>query len=136
MAVARTETLAIRAEADILTVRHTVRKWATALGFGIVDQTKLTTAASELARNALVHGKGGLAIVEEVREPGRVGIRMTFEDRGPGIPDVALALEDGYTTGGGLGLGLGGSKRLMQEFAIATRVGEGTRVTIGHFKPA
>ena len=102
--------------------------------FSIVDQTKLVTAASELARNTLVHGGGGSMLLEAVSLNGRTGLRMTFEDHGPGIPDVDLALRDGYTTGSGLGLGLGGAKRLVNEFQIDTHVGEGTRVTVLRWK--
>lgn len=104
------------------------------IGFRLVEQTKIITAASELARNMLDYANGGKVTCEAVDEPGRKGLRLTFEDQGPGIPDVAQALQDGFTTGGGLGLGLGGSKRLCDDFAIDTRPGEGTRVTIARWK--
>lgn len=134
MPVVKTETLPIRSEADVVLVRQMVRKWATELGLGLVDQTKIVTAASELARNVLVHGKGGQARLEALQEGARRGLRLTFEDQGPGIADIDLALRDGYTTGGGLGLGLGGSKRLVNEFEIVSKVGEGTRVTVAKWK--
>ena len=121
--------LALRAGQDIVRMRQTVREQATRLGFSLVDQTKIVTAASELARNTILHGGGGDVLVEALNER-RKGLRLTFIDKGPGIADVALALQDGYTTGGGLGLGLGGAKRLSNEFDICTRPGEGTRVTI------
>ena len=104
------------------------------LGFGLVDQTKMITAASELARNTLIYGGGGLARFEVLRAGPRQGLRVTFEDEGPGIPDIELALRDGYTTGHGLGLGLSGSRRLVNEFAIESRVGAGTRVAITKWK--
>jgi serine/threonine-protein kinase RsbT len=134
MAVTKSEKLPARTETDVVVVRQTVRKWAAELGFSLVDQTKIVTAASELARNTLTHGGGGAVHLEALTEGSRRGLRLTFEDQGPGIPDIDLALKDGYTTGGGLGLGLSGSKRLMTEFEIASRVGEGTRVTITKWK--
>jgi len=134
VAEARVETLPVEAERDVVVVRQAVREWATGLRFGLVDVTKLTTAASELARNALVHGKGGTARLEQLAEGGREGLRVTFEDRGPGIADVDRAMADGFSTGAGLGLGLGGSRRLVHEFAIESRPGEGTRVTITHWR--
>jgi serine/threonine-protein kinase RsbT len=130
MPVVKDETLPILAETDVVQVRQTVRKWAAQLTFTLVDQTKIVTAASELARNVLVHGKGGSARLEALEEGSRRGLRLTFEDRGPGIADVKLALRDGFTTGNGLGLGLGGSRRLVNEFEIFSKPGEGTRVTI------
>jgi serine/threonine-protein kinase RsbT len=134
MPVQKHETMPARSETDIVLVRQAVRKWAAELGFSLVDQTKIVTAASELARNTLTHGGGGSVRLEALREGLRYGLRLTFEDQGPGIPDVALALRDGYTTGTGLGLGLGGSKRLVNEFEIVSRVGEGTRVTVTKWK--
>lgn len=128
------ETLPVEAEGDIVSVRQLVRAWSGRLGFGAVDQSKLTTAASELARNTLIHGRGGRVVVEEIHDGARVGLRLTFTDRGPGIPDLELALRDGYTTGNGLGLGLGGTKRLMHEFAIESEPSSGTSVTIAHYK--
>jgi serine/threonine-protein kinase RsbT len=111
-----------------------VRRWATDVGLGLVDQTKIVTAASELARNTLSYGGGGTMRLEAVLDGMRKGLRLTFEDRGPGIANLDLALQDGYTTGGGLGLGLGGSRRLVNEFDIKSVVGEGTRVTIARWK--
>ena len=134
MPVLKHETLTARSETDVVLVRQAVRKWVAELGFSLVDQTKIVTAASELARNTLTHGGGGTARLEVMSEGARKGLRLTFEDKGPGIPDIELALRDGYTTGGGLGLGLSGSKRLMGEFEVVSRVGEGTRVTVAKWK--
>jgi serine/threonine-protein kinase RsbT len=125
----RSETLPVREASDILLVRQFVRECATELGFSVVDQTKLVTAASELGRNTLIHGGGGTMRLETFVENDRRGLRLTFEDKGPGIPDIEQAMSDGFTTKGGLGLGLGGSKRLVDEFEVVSRVGEGTRVT-------
>ena len=124
-----TETLYIRSQEDIVQVRTAVRKAALAAKLGLVDQTKLVTAASELARNTLDYGKGGSVLIERV-EAQKPGIRLTFEDRGPGISNIDLALTDGWTSGSGMGLGLSGTRRLMDEFELASRVGEGTTVTI------
>jgi serine/threonine-protein kinase RsbT len=118
----------IRASEDVVRVRQRVREVAVRMGFTLVDQTKLVTAASELARNTLEHGRGGAVRIEEVLNNGRKGLRLTFKDQGPGIPDIALALKDGFTTGGGLGLGLGGAKRLMNELEVESRPGTGTVV--------
>jgi serine/threonine-protein kinase RsbT len=134
MAVLKADTLTARSETDVVLVRQAVRKWSAELGFSLVDQTKIVTAASELARNMLVHGGGGKVLLEALAEGSRKGLRLTFEDQGPGIADIELAMKDGYTTGGGLGLGLGGSRRLMSEFEIVSRVGEGTRVTVTRWK--
>ena len=134
MIVARDDTLPIRASDDVVRVRQEVRARAIEAGFGLVDQTKIVTAASELARNTLDYGGGGIARIEVVQEGPRKGLRLTFEDQGPGIPDIELALRDGYTTGGGLGLGLSGAKRLSNEFEIHSVIGEGTRVTIARWK--
>jgi serine/threonine-protein kinase RsbT len=134
MPVLRSEVMQVRAEHDVVSVRHEVRKWAIGLGLSLVDQTKIVTAASELARNTLSYGGGGTARLETLQEGSRVGLRLTFEDTGPGIADLTLALTDGYTTGGGLGLGLSGSKRLVNEFDIWSKPGEGTRVTITRWK--
>jgi serine/threonine-protein kinase RsbT len=123
-------TLALRVAEDIVRMRQTVREQATALGFSLVDQTKIVTAASELARNTILHGGGGEVVVEPLNEGRRKGVRLTFLDEGPGIPDIKVALQDGYTTGGGLGLGLGGAKRLSNEFEIDSRPGQGTRISI------
>jgi serine/threonine-protein kinase RsbT len=133
MAVISTETMPVISEADIVTVRRCVRESVAKLGFSLVDQTKVVTAASELARNTLIHGRGGQMELATLNGP-RVGIRLTFEDRGPGIPDIDLALRDGFTTGSGLGLGLGGAKRLVNEFEVKSRAGEGTRVTVVRWK--
>lgn len=134
MPVLKHDSMPIRSESDVVLVRQTARKWAIELGFSLVDQTKILTAASELARNTLIHGGGGSVRLESLGEGMRKGLRLTFEDQGPGIPDLELALRDGYTTGNGLGLGLSGSKRLMSEFDLMSRVGEGTRVTIVKWK--
>lgn len=123
-------TLPLRGPEDIVRMRQIVRDLAVGSGFSLVEQTKLVTAASELARNAITHGGGGEVIVEPVFQGLRRGVKVVFSDRGPGIPDIALALQDGYTTGDGLGLGLGGAKRLVNEFSIDSRPGEGTRITI------
>jgi serine/threonine-protein kinase RsbT len=128
------ETLPVRSSYDIVVVRQVVRTWAVDLGFNLVEQTKVVTAASELARNTIDHGGGGTARLQSLRDGGRVGLRLTFEDKGPGITDLDLALKDGYTTGGGLGLGLSGARRLSSEFDIQSRPGEGTRVTITRWK--
>lgn len=167
MSVLKHDTLPIRAASDVVLVRQAVRSWAAEIGFSLVDQTKLVTAASELARNTLDYGGGGTVRLEALNEVGggalatgslrmsragmagrgmplqgrrsmtggaRRGLRLIFEDQGPGIPDIELALRDGYTTGHGLGLGLSGSKRLVDEFELTSRVGEGTRVTITRWK--
>jgi len=134
MPVLKNETVPIAGEADVVGARQVVRQWAGELGFSLVDQTKIVTAASELARNTLVHGGGGTLLLESLTEGARRGLRLTFEDHGPGIPDVEMALRDGYTTGGGLGLGLGGARRLVSEFQIVSRPGEGTRVTVVKWK--
>jgi serine/threonine-protein kinase RsbT len=124
----------IRTGEDVVRVRQAVRVHCVAVGFSLVDQTKMVTAASELARNTIDHGGGGSVRIESVTLADRRGVRLTFEDQGPGIPDVARALQDGFTTGGGLGLGLGGAKRLTNEFNIDSRPGEGTRIMIARWK--
>jgi len=134
VAVLREETLGIQSDADVVRVRQMTRELAVALGFRLVDQTKIVTAASELARNTLMHGGGGLAVVETLQNGTRTGVRLTFEDKGPGIPNVELAMRDGYSTGGGLGLGLSGAKRLSNEFSIETVPNNGTRVVIARWK--
>ena len=134
MVVTKDDTLEIRASDHVVLVRQAVRKWAIDLGFSLVDQTKMITAASELARNALDYGGGGTVRLEALQQGIRKGLRLTFEDQGPGIPDIEKALTDGYTTGKGMGMGLSGSKRLVNEFEIDSRVGEGTRVTITRWK--
>jgi serine/threonine-protein kinase RsbT len=130
----RDETLPVRTSADVVMVRQAVRALAMAQGFSLVDQTKIVTAASELARNTLEHGGGGTARLQAVTQGVRPGVRLTFEDQGPGIADTRLALTDGYTSGGGMGLGLSGSKRLVNEFELWTEVGRGTRVTVTKWK--
>ena len=134
MPVVKHETLPLREEADIVGARQVVRKWAAELAFGLVDQTKIVTAASELARNTVVYGGGGTLRLEALSDGGRRGLRLVFEDQGPGIPDVAQALQDGYTTGGGMGLGLGGARRLTHEFEIQSKAGQGTCVKITRWK--
>jgi serine/threonine-protein kinase RsbT len=134
MAVTKDETLPIRSSEDVVRVRQIVREWSVALGLSLVDQTKIVTAASELARNTLDYGGGGTIKLEALNSEFRKGLRLSFEDQGPGIPDIEMALKDGYTTGNGLGLGLSGARRLSNEFEISSRVGEGTRVTITRWK--
>ncbi|MFO1056366.1 MAG: anti-sigma regulatory factor [Dongiaceae bacterium] len=134
MAAAADDVMAIATSEDIVRVRQEVRRRAVAIGFSLVDQTKFVTAASELARNTLEYGGGGTVRFEEIGRAGRPGLRLTFEDSGPGIADLDQALTDGFTSGGGLGLGLGGARRLCNEFEIASRPGEGTRVTIARWK--
>jgi serine/threonine-protein kinase RsbT len=127
-------TLEIRRADDVVAVRQHVRAVAVKVGMGLVDQTKIVTAASELARNTLDYGGGGQVLVQRITDGGRQGVRLTFEDKGPGIPDIALALKDGYTTGSGLGLGLSGAKRLSNDFSIESTVGVGTRISIARWK--
>lgn len=134
MRVQKNEVREIRVEQDVVAFRQTTRLWAADMGFTSIDQTKFVTATSELARNTLIHGRGGTARLERVVEGGRVGLRAVFEDRGPGISDVDLAMRDGYSSGSGLGLGLGGSRRLVDAFELETKPGEGTRVTVTKWK--
>ena len=134
MTVTKTETLPIRSGDDIVRVRQRVRALAVEIGLGLVDQTKIITAASELARNTLDYGEGGDVRMEIVQAGMRKGLRLTFEDHGPGIDDIEQAMTDHYTSGGGLGLGLGGAKRLSNEFHIESTPGAGTRVTIARWK--
>jgi serine/threonine-protein kinase RsbT len=134
MAVSKTDTLEVRSSTDIVLIRQAVRTWTAELGFSLVDQTKMITAASELARNSLEYGGGGTVFLESLLEDRKKGLRLTFEDHGPGIPDIDRAMTDGFTTGKGMGLGLGGARRLVNEFEISSRVGEGTRVTITRWK--
>ena len=129
MSVLKHEKLPLRSSNDVVFARQKVRQWAIELRFTLVDQTKLVTAASELARNALDHGKGGEMTIEVLAIGARSGLRLTFQDYGPGIPDIQQALKDGFTTGSGMGLGLGGSKRLVNEFCIESELGKGTRIT-------
>jgi serine/threonine-protein kinase RsbT len=134
MNVLSSESLELRSSEDIVLVRQAVRKKAVALGFGLVDQTKVVTASSELARNTINYGGGGKVQLEVVENDRRSGLRLVFEDQGPGIENIELALTDGYTTGSGLGLGLSGSKRLSHEFEIVSKPGEGTKVSILRWK--
>lgn len=128
------ETMSIESSQDVVLVRQKVRQFAVKLGFTLVEQTKVVTAASEIARNTLDYGGGGTVKVEALQDGMRWGLRLVFEDSGPGIPDIDLALKDGYTTGGGLGMGLSGAKRLMNEFNIVSHVGKGTCITITKWK--
>ena len=130
MKLPRSERLPVRQESDILLVRQFVRECAAEFGFDVLALTKLITVASELGRNTLIHGGGGTMLVETFAENDRRGVRLTFEDQGPGIVDLEQAMTDGFTTNGGLGLGLPGSKRLVNEFEVVSRPGEGTRVTV------
>jgi serine/threonine-protein kinase RsbT len=132
--VVKQQVLPLQAEQDVVKARQTVRQWAEGLKFSLVDQTKLVTAASELARNTIVYGGGGRMRLEILDEGKRIGLRLVFEDEGPGITNVELALQDGFTTGQGLGLGLGGAKRLVNEFRIESQIGKGTRVAVARWK--
>jgi serine/threonine-protein kinase RsbT len=134
MATRKTETLPLRSDADVVRARQLVRQWAIELKFSLVDQTKIVTAASEIARNTVVHAGGGTVRLEALNEGPRQGLRLVFEDKGPGIADVDMALKDGFTTGGGLGLGLGGARRLSNEFTVESRVGYGTRVALARWR--
>jgi len=134
MFVSKREVILVRSSPDIVQSRQIVRAWAIQVGLGLVDQTKIVTAVSELARNTVDYGGGGSLTLELVEDGLRRGLRLTLEDQGPGIADLALALTDGYTTGSGMGLGLGGSRRLANEFDIWSRPGEGTRVTVTRWK--
>lgn len=134
MSVLKRELLPLKSSTDVVIARQRVRQWATELRFSLVDQTKLVTAASELARNALDHGHGGQMIMEVVNGLGKTGLKLTFEDEGPGIPDIDAALKDGFTTGNGMGLGLGGSKRLVNEFHIQSEIGKGTKITVTRWR--
>lgn len=134
MNVLNQDTLPIRSLSDIVIVRQTVRQFAIELGFSLVEQTKIVTAASEITRNTLDYGNGGVVKVEALQEGVRYGLRLVFEDEGPGIPDIDQALSDGYSTGKGLGLGLGGTRRLVTEFQIRSEIGKGTCVTIIKWK--
>ncbi|HVK59485.1 MAG TPA: anti-sigma regulatory factor [Candidatus Kapabacteria bacterium] len=134
MQVIKADVVPIRNESDIVQARQIVRKWATEQTFAIVDQTKIITAASELARNTLVYGRGGTMRLEALVDGVRKGLRLTFEDQGPGIANLEQALTDGFTTGGGLGLGLSGAKRLSNDFHIESSPGQGTRVMIARWR--
>lgn len=124
----------LKSEQDIVMARQLVRKLTQELTFSLVDQTKMVTAASELARNAYTYGRGGTMFWEKVHTPERSGLKLLFADEGPGIPNLDLAMTDGWTSGNGMGMGLTGAKRLVNDFEIDTRVGGGTRVTITRWK--
>jgi serine/threonine-protein kinase RsbT len=134
MAVLKHDRTPIASEEDVVRVRQRVREVALDMHFSLVEQTKIVTAASELARNTLVHGGGGTLRIETLNDGVHKGLRLIFEDRGPGIPDIALAMKEGFTTGNGLGLGLSGAKRLMSDFTIESRIAEGTRVTVTRWR--
>jgi serine/threonine-protein kinase RsbT len=134
MQTKNTESVPVAGGADVVRVRHAVRKAAVDLGFSLVEQTKVVTAASELARNMVDYGGGGIVTIEELEDAGRKGLRLIFEDQGPGIADVEQALRDGFTSGTGMGLGLGGARRLSNQFEIRSAPGEGTRVAITRWK--
>ena len=135
MATIKRDTVPVRSSEDVVTIRRVTREWAISLGFSLVDQTKMITAASELARNMVVHAGGnGNVIFEVLNSDLRRGLRLTFEDQGPGIADLELAMKDGHSTNGGLGLGLSGSKRLVNEFQISSQPGQGTRICITRWK--
>lgn len=130
MLTVRTDRAPLRSDQDIVGVRQIVRAWCLGIQMGLVDLTKLVTAASEIARNTVEYGKGGTLTIDEVRDGVRRGLRLTFEDNGPGIASIERAMTDGYTSGTGMGLGLGGTKRLVDDFAIESSPGQGTRVVI------
>ncbi len=134
MVVTKDETMPVRSSEDIVRVRQATRIWAVEMKFSLVDQTRLVTAASELARNIVDYGGGGTARLEALTDGTRRGLRLTFQDHGPGISDMELALTDGYTTGGGMGLGLSGARRLVNEFEVESSPGEGTRVCITRWR--
>jgi len=134
MPTEKTDTLEIRSEQDIVSVRQAVKATAAQLSFSLVDQTKIVTAASELGRNTLIYAGGGIVRIEIFSDGLRKGLRITFEDHGPGIPDIAVAMQDGYSTGKGMGLGLSGAKRLVNDFKIDSSVGVGTTVAITRWK--
>ena len=134
MPAVREQTVDVRSDEDVVRVRQITRQWALDLGFSLIDQTKIVTAASELARNTVIYGGGGTTRFEALHEGPRRGLRLVFQDKGPGIPDVAQALRDGFTTGSGLGLGLGGARRLASEFDIVSAPGQGTTVRITRWK--
>jgi len=134
MSTTKAEEIPIQSSADVVSVRQAVRAASMDQSFSLVDQTKLVTAASELARNTLDYGGGGNVRVEHLVDGVRKGVRLTFKDQGPGIADIDLAMRDGYTSGGGLGLGLGGAKRLVNEFHIDSAPGKGTTITITRWR--
>jgi len=130
MNIVKSSTLAVVSEGDVVKVRQAVRAFAVEIKLSLVDQTKVVTAASELGRNLLIYGGGGEVFLEIIKEGMRQGLRVVFQDHGPGIPDIELAMKDGYTSGNGMGLGLGGAKRLVGEFYLVSNPVEGTRITI------
>ena len=132
--ITKTDVLPLKTEQDIVLARQAVRKFTQELGFSLVEQTKMVTAASEIARNTVIYGGGGTLTWEMLVDGGKKGLRLRFEDKGPGIPDVDLAMTDGWTSGTGMGMGLTGAKRLVNEFDLDTRPGEGTRVTLTRWK--
>jgi serine/threonine-protein kinase RsbT len=134
MNVIRRELLPLKSSNDVVLARQKVRQWSIEIRFSLVDQTKLVTAASELARNAFTHGKGGEMTIEELSNGTKSGLRLTFEDQGPGIANIEQALTDGFTSGSGMGLGLGGSKRLVNEFRIESEVGKGTKIVVARWR--
>jgi serine/threonine-protein kinase RsbT len=134
MTILKHELMPLKTSNDVVLARQKVRQWAIELRFTLVDQTKLVTAASELARNTLDHGKGGEMRIEALNHGSRSGLRLVFADQGPGIADIQQALKDGFTTGGGMGLGLGGSKRLVNEFSIQSEIGKGTEIAVVRWK--
>lgn len=134
MPVEATETMPVQTADDVVRVRQAVRAKAVSLGFSLVDQTKIVTAASEIARNTVDYGGGGTLLFEILREGARRGLRLTFTDQGPGIADLSLAMTDGYTSGGGLGLGLSGAKRLSNEFDVKSAPGTGTVVMLARWR--
>jgi len=134
MTVLLSDQRAVQSAEDVVGIRQAVRQRAVELGFNLVDQTKIVTAASELARNTVQYGGGGTVTIEALEDLGRRGLRLTFADQGPGIADIELAMKDGYTTGGGLGLGLSGARRLSNDFSIESAPGQGTRITITRWR--
>lgn len=134
LAAVRLAQFSLRSDIDVAAARRGVTEWAREIGLTVLDRTKVVTAASELARNTVLHGGGGVMCLEIVRDGIRQGLRLTFEDQGPGIADIDRALEDGYSTGGGMGLGLPGARRLVNEFALTSTQGVGTRVTVLRWK--
>lgn len=134
MIVEKSTAIPVKAAEDVVRVRQAVRTQAVECGFSLVDQTKLVTAASEIARNTIEYGGGGTLELQALREGVKRGVRLTFTDHGPGIPDIARAMTDGYTSGGGLGLGLSGAKRLSNEFDVQSTPGKGTRVMLGRWR--
>lgn len=135
LAVVKLSQFRLRSDVDVVAARREVTDWAREIGLSVLDRTKVVTAASELARNTVVYGGGGVMSLEIVRDGSRQGLRLTFEDKGPGIADIDRALEDGYSTAGGMGLGLPGARRLMNEFELTSTVGVGTCVTVVRWKP-